>query len=366
MHIQQFFSSSKQSGQSDVASAFTKRSRVTKKGTRLQMKSHNIVSHTVYLVRQHFTNQFLRPFPITRMTRFHAAVLSVVFHTGWWCLCTADVGDFTPCLQFFYMSWPPKGLTGTPICQRYNNQYRFATLYSRPRRSPWLSAYLYTAPEGKRPSASWKFEPQLAYPKADGNMLPFPPGPLDQIIVDSQAVELDYINSTYTRGHLNPSLHHQHQDDRSSTFTLTNVVPQKGGSNDGPWETLEQTINKTLQTYCLDKAYIVTGIIPYEKDDRWLKDHRVAIPEYLWSAYCCPNYNNSLPKELLGTFPTYAVIGRNDRNSTEDIVPVSKTTPKKFRGYDVRKMPLDTLEMYLKDRFKAVVSVFYQQCSGQQ
>nr|XP_046232132.1 endonuclease domain-containing 1 protein-like [Scatophagus argus] len=295
----------------------------------------------------------------------HAALVMVILTVAeWWCLCAADVGDFAPCLQFFYKSWPPKGLDGTPICQRYENLFRFATLYSRPRRSPWFSAYLYSVPTGKRPTASWKFEPQLAYPGADGNMIPFPPGPLDQNVVDSQAVEPDYINSTYSRGHLNPSLHHRSRGDRYATFTLTNVVPQKVGSNDGPWEALEQTVNKTLEAYCLGEAYIVTGIIPYLNNEQWLKNHRVAVPEYLWSAYCCPHYNNSLPEELKDSFPTYAAIGRNDRNSTEEIVPVSKTAKKQFRGYDVRKMPLETLEMYLKDRFSTVVSVFYERCSG--
>ncbi|XP_059180572.1 endonuclease domain-containing 1 protein-like [Centropristis striata] len=279
-------------------------------------------------------------------------------------LCAADVGDFAPCLQVFYKSWPPKGLAGTPICQRYYNQYRFATLYSRPRRSPWFSAYRFSAPEGKRPTASWKFEPQLAYPGGDGNMLPFPPGPLDQNVVDSQAVSPDYINSTFSRGHLNPSLHHQSHEDRAATFTLTNVVPQKAGSNDGPWEVLEQTVNKTLQAFCLGEAYVVTGAIPYRSGEPWLKEHRVAVPEYLWSAYCCPNYNTSLPQELKEAFPSYAAIGRNDRNSSEEIVPVSTAAKKQFRGYDVRQMSLKTLEMYLKDRFNTVVSVFYEQCSG--
>ncbi|XP_010786955.1 uncharacterized protein [Notothenia coriiceps] len=204
---------------------------------------------------------------------------------------------------------------------------------------------------------------QLAYPGADGNMLSFPLGHLDQNVVESQGVELDYINSTYSRGHLNPSLHHKSYKDRASTFTLTNVVPQMSGSNDGPWEALEQNVNKTLGTYCLGDAYIVTGIIPYQSDEPWLMNHRVAVPEYIWSAYCCPNYNNSLPKVLKDAFPTYAAIGRNDCNSTEEIVPVSQQTKKQFRGYDVRKMPLETLEMYLKDRFKTVVSVFYEQCS---
>lgn len=89
------------------------------------------------------------------------AVLALTFE-GLWCPGEADVGDFTPCLHFFYRSWPPKGLIGTPICQRYCNRYRFASLYSRVRRSPWFSAYIYSAPEGKRPSASWKFEPQVS------------------------------------------------------------------------------------------------------------------------------------------------------------------------------------------------------------
>ncbi|XP_076008113.1 endonuclease domain-containing 1 protein-like [Genypterus blacodes] len=279
--------------------------------------------------------------------------------TGWLGgRCRADVGDFAPCLPVFYRCWPPKGLAGTPICQRFGNQYRFATMYSRQRRSPWFSGYLYTVPTGRRP------EPQLAYAEADGNMVPFPPGPLDQKVLDSQAVEPDYINSTYSRGHLNPSLHHRDHEDRTSTFTLTNAVPQKIGSNDGPWEVLEQTVNRTLGEYCLGEAYVVTGVIPYQKDERWLRDHRVAVPEYLWTAYCCPDYNNSLPKELREAFPTYAAIGRNDPNSTEEIVPVNQTAKTQFRGYDVRRMTLDTLETYLKDRFTTAVSVFYERCSG--
>lgn len=297
------------------------------------------------------------------MAHHFALAVFILAFTGFWSMCAADVGDFAPCLESLYRSWPPKGLVGTPICQRYQNQYRFATLYSRPRRTPWFSAYLYATPEGKRPHTFWKYEPQLAYPGADGNMLSFPLGHLDQNVVESQGVELDYINSTYSRGHMNPSLHHKSHEDRASTFTLTNVVPQMAGSNDGPWKALEQNVNKTLGTYCLGDAYIVTGIIPYQSDEPWLRNHRVAVPEYIWSAYCCPNYNNSLPNVLKDAFPTYAAIGRNDCNSTEEIVPVSQQAKKQFRGYDVRKMALETLEMYLKDRFKTVVSVFYEQCS---
>lgn len=100
--------------------------------------------------------------PEINMSRWCTLAVLVLTFEGLWHPGEADVGDFTPCLHFFYKSWPPKGLTGTPICQRYFNQYRFASLYSRARRSPWFSAYIYSAPAGKRPRVSWKFEPQVS------------------------------------------------------------------------------------------------------------------------------------------------------------------------------------------------------------
>ncbi|KAB5586642.1 hypothetical protein PHYPO_G00004030 [Pangasianodon hypophthalmus] len=276
-----------------------------------------------------------------------------------------DVGDFSPCLSFFYRARPPTGMTGTPICQRYKNQYHFATLYSRERRTPWFSGYVFSPAQGKRPRGEWKYEPQLANSKADGNMVlfPIPPAKVDQNVVESQAVQNDYTNSTYTRGHLNPSQHHNDTVVRRATFTLTNVVPQQPASNDGPWANLETHVSKILKEYCLGKAYIVTGVIPYEKD-RWLKDEgRVAIPEYMWSAYCCQNYSQDLPKSLNDIFPTFGAIGRNDPNSTQEIVPVDPHKKKEERGYDVKAMPLSILEGHLKKRYRMSISVFDQQCS---
>lgn len=291
-------------------------------------------------------------------------LLCLVFIIALYPLSEGDVGDFSPCLNVFYEYWPPSGIQGTPICQRYNNVYRFATLYSRERRSPWFSAYLFTTRFSKRPQEVWMYEPQLANSKAGGCMEPFPKPPqqVDQNVVESQAVTSDYTNSSYTRGHLNPSLHHSNSSDRKATFTLTNVVPQKMESNDGPWASLEILVNNTLSQYCQGQAYVVTGIIPYQQD-RWLKDEqRVAIPEYMWSAYCCPYFSPDIPAYLKGTFPTFAAIGRNDPNSTEEIVPVD-WTKKKHVGFDVRRMPLLDLEKYLGERYGGEVKIFNQQCS---
>lgn len=102
-----------------------------------------------------------------RMSGLCPLVLVLLVLCGIWVPAVSDVGDFSPCLQFFYRSCPPKGLTGTTICQRYLNQFRFATLYSRQRRSPWFSAYVYSVPAGKRPPANWKFEPQVCVGAGD-------------------------------------------------------------------------------------------------------------------------------------------------------------------------------------------------------
>lgn len=72
--------------------------------------------------------------------------------------------DFSQCLDFFYNKTPPKGISAAgyqPICQQYNNQYRFASLYHRQHRAPLYSAYILSPADGKRPISSWMYEPQV-------------------------------------------------------------------------------------------------------------------------------------------------------------------------------------------------------------
>lgn len=285
---------------------------------------------------------------------------------GLGCLVLGEVGEFTPCLQFFYKESPPQGVSNEGyqhICQRYKNQYRFASLYQRQRRAPLYSAYMFTFGEAKRPKIRWMYEPQLAFSGASPDMAKFPRHkPVDQNIIESQAVLLDYANSSYTKGHLDPSLHHQSQEERRATFTLTNVVPQRGGSNSGPWAQLESEVKARLGAYCTGPAYVVTGAVPYVSE-RWVKN-RVAVPEYLWSAYCCPAHNASLPASERPFFPTYAAVGRNDPQSGGEIVPVDPKAKASVRGYDVRRMPLDTLEDVLQQRLDMTIHLFTNQCLG--
>lgn len=72
--------------------------------------------------------------------------------------------DFSQCLDFFYNSTPPQGVNAAgyqPICQRYRNQYHFASLYHRQNRAPLYSAYMLGVADGKRPNAYWMYEPQV-------------------------------------------------------------------------------------------------------------------------------------------------------------------------------------------------------------
>lgn len=271
--------------------------------------------------------------------------------------------DFTQCLDFFYNRTPPQGITAEvyqPICQRYKNQYRFASLYQRQHRAPLYSAYILSPADGKRPNATWMYEPQLAFSRASPEMKSFFI-PADQNVIESQAVRQDYKYSNYTKGHLNPSMHRKTKEDREATFTLTNIVPQRAGSNSGPWNSLENEMLRKFKAFCRGPMYVITGVLPYESGAHWI-NKRVSVPEYMWSAYCCPSYNDNLPESMQPFFPTYAAVGRNDRNSGEEIVPVNPRAKAVVRGYDVRRMSLETLESILTQRLAMSISLFDGQC----
>lgn len=201
---------------------------------------------------------------------------------------------------------------------------------------------------------------QLAFSRASPEMAPFKI-PVDQNVIESQAVLQDYKNSSFTKGHLNPSMHQKTKVDREATFTLTNIVPQQAGSNSGPWSTLENKVLSKFKDFCFGSMYVITGAMPYASGERWI-NNRVSVPEYMWSAYCCPTYNTSLPESAQSFFPTYAAVGRNDRNSGEEIVPVNVNVKRSVRGFDVREMPVETLESILKQRLAMPISLFHEQC----
>ncbi|KAM8847918.1 endonuclease domain-containing 1 protein-like [Synchiropus picturatus] len=271
--------------------------------------------------------------------------------------------NFSKCSEFFYNRSPPKGLTRTeyqPICQRFRNRYHFASLYDRVLRTPLFSAYVISVADGRRPKSTWMKEPQLSFSRADPEMGQFAV-PVDQNVLESQAVPDDYRHSNYTKGHLNPSMHMNSSESRKATFTLTNIVPQKAGSNSGTWNILENEVLKRFKSFCEGPMYMITGVLPYASGGRRI-NNRVGVPEYLWSAYCCPSYRSDLPEFARHLFPTYAALGRNDPSSGEEFVPVNVSAKRAMRHYDVRQMSLTSLEDILAQRLNSPVSLFDGQC----
>ncbi|XP_036452934.1 endonuclease domain-containing 1 protein-like [Colossoma macropomum] len=226
------------------------------------------------------------------------------------------------CREFLYMGTAPVGLEDhslLKICQRYNSKPRYVTLYNTKDHVPVYSAYTFKRSDGeKKVDVPWMYEPQLSTSSDTGEMQQFPRGYMHQNFEDAQAVLEDYTNAVlYERGHLNPDEHQANPDDKAATYTLTNVVPQVREFHRGPWKAQEHIIRRRLNNYCRGTAYMVTGITTSGNMIRRHNIDRVAVPTYLWSAYCCIDYDHNAPYDERYKFPAFAHYGLNDKENNQ-------------------------------------------------
>ncbi|XP_048034020.1 endonuclease domain-containing 1 protein [Megalobrama amblycephala] len=232
--------------------------------------------------------------------------------------------DFSEeCREFMYMGTPPRGLENRSlkkICQRYNGKPRYVTLYDVVDHIPVYSAYTFKRSDGfKKVDVPWMYEPQLSTTADSGEMQPFPQN-VHGSFSDTQAILEDYSDTVeFERGHLNPDEHQAHPDDKAATYTLTNVVPQVREFNIGHWKRHEHIIRRRLNNYCRGTAYIVTGVTTSGRMIRRYNIDRVAVPTYLWSAYCCVDYDRNAPFDERSKFPAFASHGLNEKEGAEVI-----------------------------------------------
>ncbi|NWU79021.1 ENDD1 protein, partial [Onychorhynchus coronatus] len=203
------------------------------------------------------------------------------------------------CDQFFYQRTIAKeGLEPENpawICQTLNNQPFYATLYNRTGRIPVYSAYIYEPGTGDKPEA-WTVEPQLIRPNLPKDMekegtLTANYSVSQKDIDNSQAVKTDYTNlQGLDRGHLNPASHHDNQDSRWATYTLTNIVPQNKKLNSGDWSEYE---TKTVPKRSKDcqTTYAIVGAVPGTSP---IPNGRVNIPSHIWASACCKTKHNTV------------------------------------------------------------------------
>ncbi|XP_053175862.1 endonuclease domain-containing 1 protein-like [Scomber japonicus] len=240
------------------------------------------------------------------------------------------------CKQFLYMGTLPQGLEDQPfkkICQFYLGKPRYVTLYDTVNRIPVYSAYTFKRTDGfRRADVPWMYEPQLSTLSESRDMQHFPSEDIHSSFADAQAVLEDYSNTViFERGQLNPEEHQDDLDDKAATYTLTNVVPQVREFNIGPWKHFEHTIRKRLNNYCRGTAYVVTGVTTSGQTIRRQNINRLGIPTFLWSAYCCVDFDHNAPYSERSKFPAFASNGLNDRDNNK-----------------VQEMTVQQLEEFLK------------------
>ncbi|KAK1797198.1 hypothetical protein P4O66_008587 [Electrophorus voltai] len=268
----------------------------------------------------------------------------------------AVVDDFNHdehCKDSLCMGTPPRGYLSNAlkkICQRYQDKPRFVTLYDPQKHIPVYSAYTFKKSAGEKGvDFPWMFEPQLASDKGGNNMEPFPQhARIHMNFQDTQAVLEDYVDVVqYGRGQLNPDQHQADPLDKAATYTLTNVVPQVKEFGAGPWATHEQIIPKRLNNYCYGTAYIIAGVTT--SGNMICRDNldRVAIPEYMWTAYCCTNYDHNAPYSERYKVPMFGAYGLNNRINN-----------------NMMGIPVKSLEKYLRGRMNVEKNfqIFYNDC----
>ncbi|KAG2460393.1 NLRP3 protein, partial [Polypterus senegalus] len=185
-------------------------------------------------------------------------------------------------------------------------------MYDKENRIPIYSAYIHTNGGNGIRSNDWYIEPQLIDRRREKNMIIVSNNATEEE-KESQAVSEDYTATDatrYDRGHLSPSMHHNNEESRTATFTLTNIVPQRTILNQGEWNRYETEIMQQFVNGCTT-TYVIVGVIRGKNDKKTI-NNRVKVPSHLWTAACCVNNNNN-PMRSLG------YIAENDDKPVEDI-----------------------------------------------
>ncbi|NWU62891.1 ENDD1 protein, partial [Pterocles burchelli] len=199
-----------------------------------------------------------------------------------------DEAGFAECNVFFPGQVPPEGFTEpfhVKICQQYNKEPRFATLYSTKDKIPLYSAFKYTKP-AQNEEENWLVEPQIDDPENDLHEMVLEADIIGTVanLGANQALTSDYMDSGYERGLLNPSLLHE-EDFQVATYTLTNAVPLSPSLSKSWHRDVGRVVEQALVPHCSrkDHLYLLAGAVPSSVRVKG----KVSVPETLWLAACC-------------------------------------------------------------------------------
>uniref|UniRef100_A0A8B9GV49 DNA/RNA non-specific endonuclease domain-containing protein n=1 Tax=Astyanax mexicanus TaxID=7994 RepID=A0A8B9GV49_ASTMX len=184
-------------------------------------------------------------------------------------------------------------------------------------------------------------EPQLDEPRTNNNREMRGETREEEQQFRNQALNRDYSSSGYTRGHVFAKSYAFGNQQKESTFTLTNAAPQTEKSNEEWAEQVEKPMLKEIKGNCDNNSfvYIVTGVVPGKT---WLPIERgegtivqrVNIPRHFWTAYSC----KSKKKNNINVSKAYF---------SQQITQ----TPNGETEFKVKSMTVDTLNEKLETRY---------------
>ncbi|XP_016119267.1 endonuclease domain-containing 1 protein-like [Sinocyclocheilus grahami] len=232
----------------------------------------------------------------------HLVILLLLSSVCFFALSEVVDNNFSKCKEFFLDTTPPDftppaGVSVKPICQCIwdNNDkhiFLYATLYNTTWKIPVYSAYVFRKSKSIGRCDAWYIEPQL---DLDPELCMRSQG-YGSKIGTNQALNSDYENSGYNKGHLYPVLHTDNHLSMLATSTLTNAAPQNPDFNQKAWLGHEKAVTEDLKS-CDEAAYVVTGVVP---DTKTIPNKKVTVSKYYWRATCCLKNNQYTGKGYYG------------------------------------------------------------------
>jgi DNA/RNA endonuclease G (NUC1) len=171
---------------------------------------------------------------------------------------------FTPAIYRNHLEFGAP-VDGTPDDEHVLQKRQFVTSWNAARGGPnWVSWNVNATQFGAAPRCDC-FSTDLALPAS------FP------LVVD-----FNYRNGGYDRGHMVQSESRTTTDqENASTFLLTNILPQAGENNQGPWSRFENYLNDLARQQGKE-IYVIAGG-QYAASAPTLKNEGVvAVPDYTW------------------------------------------------------------------------------------
>ncbi|XP_040282252.1 endonuclease domain-containing 1 protein [Bufo bufo] len=186
---------------------------------------------------------------------------------------------FSECNDFFHQGSPPQGFTqpgNVKICQRYQGDKQYATLYSTEHKIPVYSAFTYQEDAGAA-WAGWMVEPQVDDSKSSLDEVNKGSDVTEKVptLGTNQALEEDYASTDYQPG----PLYHRAPSALTSAVPLTPEFKEKWAAD------VDLFIKEKLLPHCEngENLHLLAGAVP---SDTKIND-KVTVPEYVWLAACC-------------------------------------------------------------------------------